>query len=75
MAAEVDLGALLDKAYTDKSLSDVLDAPVDALKGVSEGDAKLLKEAFNIKTVHDLGKNKFFRAAQLLTQLSETGAK
>jgi hypothetical protein len=41
----------------------------------SEGDADLLKQAFNIKTVGDLGKNKFFRAAQLLAQLAEAGAK
>ncbi len=43
--------------------------------GVSEGDADLLKQAFNIKTVEDLGKNKFFRAAQLLSQLAEADAK
>ncbi len=42
MAAEADLGALLDRT---------------------------------IKTVQDLGENEFFRAAQLLTQLSEAGAK
>jgi hypothetical protein len=55
--------------------ADILKAPVSALQGVSEGDADLLKQAFNIKTVGDLGKNKYFRAAQLLAQLSEAGAK
>jgi hypothetical protein len=75
MAVEANLNALLDKAYEDKPLSEILKAPVDALQGVSENDAKLLKEAFNIKTVQDLGKNKFFRAATLLTQLAEAGAK
>jgi len=69
MAVEANLNALLDKAWEDKALSDIVAAPVDALQGVSDGDAKLLKEAFNIKTVGDLGKNKYFRAAQLLTQL------
>jgi hypothetical protein len=43
-----------------------VDAPVDALAGVSAGDAKLLEEAFNIKTVGDLGRNKYFRAAALV---------
>jgi len=42
--------------------------------GSSEGDAQLLRGAFNIKTVSDLGMNKYFRAAQLLTQLAEVGA-
>ena len=75
MAVEANLNALLDKAYEDKPFSEIVTAPVEALQGVSEGDAKLLKEAFNIKTVQDLGTNKYFRAAQLLTQLSELGVK
>jgi hypothetical protein len=33
------------------------------------------KQAFNIKTVGDLGRNKYFRAAALLSQLKEAGAK
>ncbi len=45
------------------------------MAGVSEGDAELLKDAFNIKTVGDLGRNKYFRAAQLLSQLEQDGAK
>jgi hypothetical protein len=55
--------------------SSLLEPPVGALQGVSKGDADLLKHAFNIKAVGDLGKNKYFRAAQLLTQLAEAGAK
>ncbi len=57
MPINADLDKILDKAYEEKSLSELVDAPVDALSGVSEGDAKLLQEAFNIKTVHsaDLG--------------------
>ena len=75
MAVEANLDAFLDKEWESKSLAEVLKAPVSALQGVSDGDADLLKQAFNIKTVGDLGTNKFFRAAQLLTQLSEAGAK
>jgi hypothetical protein len=75
VAVEADLNAFLDKEWESKSLAEVLDAPVSALQGVSEGDADALKKAFNVKTVRDLGKNKYFRAAQLLTQLAEAGAK
>jgi len=75
VAVSVNLDAFLDKAYESSTLADVLAAPVSALAGVSDGDADLLKQAFNIKTVGDLGKNKFFRAAQLLAQLAEAGAK
>jgi hypothetical protein len=74
MAVSTDLDALLDKAYEDKSLSEILQAPVSALAGVSEGDAAL-RSAFNIKTVQDLGRNKYFKAAAALHALSEAGAK
>jgi hypothetical protein len=75
MAVEANLDAFLDKEWESKSLAEVLKAPVSALQGVSEGDAELLKKAFNVKTVGDLGKNRFFRAAMLLTQLADAGAK
>ena len=75
MAVEVNLDSLLDKEYESKSFAELLKAPVSALAGVSDDDAKHLKDAFNIKTVADLGKNKFFRAAMLITELSESGAK
>jgi hypothetical protein len=52
-----------------------LKAPVSALQGVSEGDAEALRSGFNVKTVGDLGKNKFFRVAQALAPLGEAGAK
>ena len=74
MAVSADLSKLLDKAYEEKTLTELVDAPVAALSGVSDGDAKLLAEAFNIKTVGDLGRNKFFRAAAAIAQLAD-GAK
>ncbi len=70
MAVNADLAKVLDKAYEDKSLTELLNAPVAALAGVSEGDAKLLGEAFNIKTVGDLGRNKHFRTAAAIVDLS-----
>ena len=49
MAVQADLNAFLDKDWENKSLADILKAPVSALQGVSNGDADLLKQAFNIK--------------------------
>ncbi len=63
---------VLDKKYEELSLSEVLDAPVAALAGVSDGE--LLKQAFNIKSVRDLGGNKHFRAAAAMVEL-ENAAK
>lgn len=42
---------------------------VAALAGVSEGDAEHLKAAFGIKTVRDLGTNKYFSLAHALVTL------
>jgi hypothetical protein len=67
-----DLSKVLDKAYEEKSLAELVDAPVAAIAGVSDGDAKLLLEAFNIKTVGDLGRNKYFRAAAAIVSLAES---
>lgn len=74
MAISADLSKLLDREYEDKTLTEILDAPVSALAGVSEGDAQALQQAFNVKTVGDLGRNKYFRAAEALTLLGESGA-
>ena len=71
MAVTADLDKVLDKAYEGKTLAELIDSPVDGLAGVSEGDADLLKQAFNIKTIGDLGRNKFFRTAAALVDLAE----
>jgi hypothetical protein len=69
MAVAVVLDKVLDKAYENKSLDEILDAPVAALAGISEGDAEHLASAFGIKTVRDLGNNKYFAVAQTLVAL------
>ncbi|MDQ6776023.1 MAG: hypothetical protein M3071_07345 [Actinomycetota bacterium] len=71
MAVSADLAKLLDKQYEGSDLHDLIDAPVSAIAGVSDGDADLLQKAFGIKTVGDLGRNKYFRAAQALSVLAE----
>lgn len=71
MAVSADLAKLLDKDWEDKSLDEVLSAPVAALSGVSDGDAAAIAQAFNIKTVGDLGRNKHMRAAAALADLAD----
>jgi hypothetical protein len=70
MAVSVNLDKALDKAYEGKALAEILDAPVSALAGVSESDAQHLAAAFNIKTVRDLGQNRYFAVAGVLVALS-----
>lgn len=72
MPVTADLAKLLDKQYENADLHELVNAPVSAIAGVSDGDADLLQKAFSIKTVGDLGRNKFFRAAHALTELAES---
>jgi hypothetical protein len=73
MAVSVDLAKALDKAYEDKPLKEILDASPSALAGVTDQDAKQLEDAFNIKTVRQLGENKFFAVASALAALEDAG--
>ena len=65
-----DVSQFFDKDYEQKEFSELADAPVEAIQGLSEGDAQKLKEAFNVKTVRDLTENKFVRVAQAVVALS-----
>jgi hypothetical protein len=71
VAVSVDLAKQLDKAYEELSVSEVLDAPVAALAGVSAGDAEKLAAAFSVKTVRDLGTNRYFKIAAALVELDQ----
>jgi hypothetical protein len=71
VAVSVNLDKQLDKAYEGLGVSEVLDAPVAALAGVSEGDAEKLAAAFGIKTVRDLGTSKYFALAAALVGLEQ----
>ncbi|MEB3366040.1 hypothetical protein [Saccharopolyspora mangrovi] len=66
-----DLAGKLDKSYEGQTIAELADAPVAALKGVSDSDAEQLKSAFGIKTVRDLGTNKYFLWAQSIAKLAE----
>lgn len=54
---------MVDKAFEDKSIEDVLQAPPSALQGVSPGDSQHLKQAFGIDTVREMAQNRFFHYA------------
>jgi hypothetical protein len=69
MAVSIDLAKGLDKAYEDKSLSEILDASPAALSGVTDADAEALRQALGIKTVRELGANKHFALAGVLVAL------
>lgn len=62
----MNINKALDKAWETKTFKEIAKAPVAALEGVSDNDAKLLKEAFNVVTIEDLANLKFVRWAQAI---------
>lgn len=69
MPVSVDLDKGLDKAYENSSLDELLAAPPSALAGLTEKHDEVLREALGIKTIEDLGKNKYFALAGVLVAL------
>ncbi|MFD0597954.1 hypothetical protein ACFQZ4_41525 [Catellatospora coxensis] len=57
MPVSADLAKLLDKEYQDKSLEEIVNAPVAALAGVSERAAEHIKDALGVKTIGELGRS------------------
>ncbi len=70
MAISVDLNRALDKAYENSTLDEVLAAPPSAIAGLSEADDKALADNLGIRSVRDLGSNKYFAIAGVLVALA-----
>ncbi len=60
----------LDKAWEKKSPVELVEAPIDALSGVTPEDAELLKKALGIKTIKDLATNRLIMFAMALKALA-----
>ena len=65
-----NLAKLLDKQYEEMDFAELAAAPVDALSGVSAADAAALTQAFNVRTIGDLGRNKYIVAAVAIAALA-----
>ena len=60
-----------DKPYENKTVEELVKAPVSAISGVSESDALVLNTTFRIGTVEDLATNEYVKLAQGINNLSE----
>ncbi|MFC5992645.1 hypothetical protein ACFQE5_00290 [Pseudonocardia hispaniensis] len=64
-------GKLVDKAWEDKTASEILAAPPSALEGLTEKHDDQLK-ALGITTIGDLANWKYAKRAAALAMLAET---
>ena len=60
-----------DKAYEEKTILELVEAPASAISGISDADAADLKKAFNINTVEDLASNENVLLAQAIELFSD----
>jgi len=67
----MDFGKLVDKAWEDKSVEEILSAPPSALEGLTPAHDERLAE-FGIKTVGQLANWKYARRARALADLADT---
>jgi hypothetical protein len=70
-----DVTKFFDKEFEQKEFAELADAPVDAIAGLSKGDADALRQALNIHTIRDLAENKYVLIAQAVVALSRTSKK
>jgi len=63
-------GEILDKTFKSKEFEELRKQPVNAIKGVTEEDAALLKRAFGIDTIQELAENKYVCVAQTVVTLA-----
>lgn len=70
-----DVTKFFDKEYEQKEFSELVEAPVAAIAGLSQADAEALTKALNIKTIRELAENKYVLIAQAVVALSRTTKK
>jgi hypothetical protein len=68
----MNINRAIMKEYEGKSFKELVNAPVNAIAGVSDGDAEHLKAAFNVKTIKDLATLKYVLWAQAIVNLAST---
>jgi hypothetical protein len=67
----MNIDTIVDEQYQGLSLRALADAPVQALRGVSDKDAKALAAAFNVHSVRELAALDCVRWASAITTLAE----
>lgn len=70
----MNIDTIVAPQYAQCSFSDLADAPVDALRGISAADALLLKQSFGVTTVRQLADFKFARLAHAIATLADQEA-
>lgn len=66
----ISIRGAVDRDFADKSLGELSRAPIDALEGLTPRHARMLEEAFGVKTVEDLARLKYVEIARAIVVLA-----
>jgi len=66
----MNIDTIVDKEYLGKCFKDLADAPISALRGVSDKDAAALNKAFGVSSIRELADLNFVRWAQAIATLA-----
>lgn len=67
----MNLNTIIEEQYQGKSFKELADAPLSALRGVGDKEAKALAAAFNVTTIRELAGLNFVKWASALTTLAD----
>ncbi|CDG83552.1 hypothetical protein [Janthinobacterium agaricidamnosum] len=70
----MNIDTIVDQEYLGKSFTEIVGAPLSALRGLSIKDAKALQQAFGVLTVRDLANLNFVKWASALATLADEEA-
>lgn len=66
----MNIDTIVDDAFSAKCFRDLVEAPVSALRGVSDKDARALGQAFGVVTIGDLAELKYVKWAAAIKTLA-----
>jgi hypothetical protein len=66
-----DIGRFLNLGWDGREFTDLAEAPIAAIQGLSKEDAEALRKALSVTTVRDLATNKYVLVAQAIVALSD----
>lgn len=67
----MNIQAIVDQSFHTKTFRELAEAPVSALRGVSQADARALSQAFGVNTIAELANLNFFKWACAIQTLAE----
>ncbi|MBE7440285.1 MAG: hypothetical protein HS115_17675 [Spirochaetales bacterium] len=69
----MNINKAVDKAFENKSLKEIADAPISALQGITEEGAQKIADALHIKnSIRALATSKYIDWARAIVMLADT---